>query len=628
MTGPGRATTQRRLADLMRAQEALRESREQFYALSVAAQDAIIMMDNDERITFWSEAAERIFGHAGKDVLGKSVHDVLAPAAYRAKFAEAFPQWRETGQGAAVGKVFELAGLRKDGTEFPIEMSLSSTQIKGRWNAIAIIRDITERRLTEEELKLRNILLSTEQDASPDGILVVDEKARIQSYNQRFVDMWGIPAEVLATKSDELALKSILDKLLDPQKFIEKVGYLYDHRREESRDEIALRDGRVFDRYSAPMYGPDERYYGRVWYFRDITARIRAEEEVRRANDKLSALVKTLEERGRQNSLLSEMREFLQACSTTEEIGPVIARSMKKLFPDTEGALFLLSASRTDLESTVRWGDFPEDADHNVFAPDACWGLRRGGVYMVDDIKSGLICPHLKRPPVTAYACLPLMAKGDVLGLLHFRKRAGGTGEAELRMISELKDVSSALTELLSLSISNIKLRETLSTQSITDPLTGLFNRRYMVENFNREIYRAARKQEHIGVIMADIDRFKAFNDLHGHSAGDAALVELAGFFKSRMRGSDIVCRYGGEEFTLILPECSFEDAGKRATQLAGEARKLRVQYNDQTFGPITLSIGVAAYPQHGANPEELLRAADAALYRAKQEGRDRVVLA
>jgi diguanylate cyclase (GGDEF)-like protein/PAS domain S-box-containing protein len=482
------------------ATEELRESEEQFRAMSAAAQDAIIMMDNDGLITFWSEAAERIFGHSRNDALGKSTHDLLAPAVYRERFKEVFPQWRGTGQGGAVGKTVELIALRKDGTEFPIEMSLSSPRLKGRRNAIAIIRDITERK--------------------------------------------------------------------------------------------------------------------------------RVVEESRQANEKLSSLVNKLKERSFQNSILSEMREFLQASSTMDEIGPVILRSMKKLFPYSEGALFLLSPSKTDLESAVRWGDFPEDVDNNVFSPDACWGLRRGSVYVVEDIKSGLICPHLKHPPATAYACLPLMAKGDVLGLLHIGGRSTGTAEDALRLISDLKDLAITLTELLSLSISNIKLRETLSLQSIKDPLTKLFNRRYMEENFQREIYRAARKQDHIGIMMVDIDHFKKFNDLYGHAAGDAVLVELANFFKLRIRGADIACRYGGEEFAFILPECSLENAVKRAGQMLEEASALRVKYDGQTLGPTTLSMGVAAYPIHGVKPEDLLRAADAALYRAKKEGRNRVVAA
>jgi len=127
---------------------------------------------------------------------------------------------------------------------------------------------------------------------------------------------------------------------------------------------------------------------------------------------------------------------------------------------------------------------------------------------------------------------------------------------------------------------------------------------------------------------MADIDHFKEFNDMYGHAAGDFVLVELANFFKLRIRGADIACRYGGEEFAFILPESSLENTEHRASQMIEEARTLRVEYGGQALGPTTLSMGVAAYPTHGAKPDELLRAADAALYRAKKEGRNRVVTA
>jgi len=195
-------------------------------------------------------------------------------------------------------------------------------------------------------------------------------------------------------------------------------------------------------------------------------------------------------------------------------------------------------------------------------------------------------------------------------------------------MIANLREMSSQLSELLSLSISNLRLSETLSIQSIRDPLTGLFNRRYTEEMLQREIYRAARKQHEIGVVMADIDHFKRFNDLYGHAAGDLVLAELAALLKTRMRGADIACRYGGEEFVLVFTEASLEDTMVRANQLKDEVKGLRVSYAGQEIGPIALSMGVSAYPVGGTRPEELLRAADAALYRAKQAGRDRVVSA
>jgi diguanylate cyclase (GGDEF)-like protein len=246
---------------------------------------------------------------------------------------------------------------------------------------------------------------------------------------------------------------------------------------------------------------------------------------------------------------------------------------------------------------------------------------------MVDEV-GGLLCTHLKHPPPAGYVCLPLMAKGDVLGLLHIRNRAEEIRGDAARTERPWEDVSATLSEMLSLSLSNIRLRENLSNQSIRDPLTGLFNRRYVEENLQREISRAARKKEPVGVVMIDIDHFKTFNDLHGHAAGDRVLVELAGFLQSQMRGADIVCRYGGEEFTLILPECTLDNTIRRANQLVADARQTTVQDGGRTLGHITLSMGVAAYPEHGANPAAPLAAADAVLYKAKQAGRDRVVSA
>ncbi len=619
-------------AELKRAEEALRHTKARFELMAGSILDVIWMADINLRYTYISPSILSLTGWTVEEMKLKGLADIVAPSSLEAAnrvLEEGLAMIGREGSAPVVPPM-EVELLRKDGSTVWTEIRATAFRDPedGSMGIIGVTRDITEHRRTEEDLKLRNILLSTEQDVSPDGILVVDEDSRILSYNRRFVDMWGIPDEVVAEKADEKALAFVTGKVAEPEKFLDKVNYLYENRREESRDEIALADGRVFDRYSAPMYGAGEHYYGRVWFFRDITARRQAEADVRRANDQLSAMVKKLEEHVLKDRLLGEMQEFLLGCSRTEEIGPVIARAMDKLFPDAAGALFLLSPSRTDLEASARWGGFPDGPEDNIFAPDACWGLRRGGNYVVEDVSSGIACPHLKHFPEGAYACLPLMAKGDVLGLLHFRSREGGTREGDARMLAVLRDAATTLSEMLSLSLSNILLRETLTVQSIRDPLTGMFNRRYMEESFQREIRRALRKNDKIGVIMIDIDHFKNFNDLNGHPAGDAVLSGLGEFFKGQMRGGDIVSRYGGEEFTLILPECSLEDAGKRAVHLVEEARKLRIQYHNRSLGAITLSMGVSAFPQHGETAEDLLKAADIALYRAKQEGRDRVVLA
>ena len=359
--------------------------------------------------------------------------------------------------------------------------------------------------------------------------------------------------------------------------------------------------------------------------YNDVTEMKQLEEETRRTNERLTSMVKKLEEQQRQSAILAEMRDMLQACSKMEETAPIIMGFMKKLFPGSQGALFLLSNSRSDLESIVTWGDFPVSPNNNVFPPDACWGLRRARAHVVDDIKIGPICQHLENTIEVPYVCLPLMAKGDILGLLHLKNAFNG-GNSRPAEIADLRQMAVTLSEYLSLSIANVKLSESLSRQSIQDPQSGLYNRHFMEESLQREITRASRKVTPIGIIMGDLDHFKKFNDVYGHAAGDKIIAEIGKLFKAKFRGSDIACRYGGEEFLIILPETSLEDTFKRANGLREEIKKLEMVFQGQILGAITMSLGVAAYPEKGTRMEDLLRIADTALYKAKQEGRDRVV--
>src|SRR5579859_659703 len=169
---------------------------------------------------------------------------------------------------------------------------------------------------------------------------------------------------------------------------------------------------------------------------------------------------------------------------------------------------------------------------------------------------------------------------------------------------------------------------EQLRDQSVRDYLTGLFNRRYLEETLGREVRRAERAHAPLGVIMIDLDHFKQFNDTYGHAAGDALLRELGGLLRRSLRESDIACRYGGEEFTLIMPDSPLSVAQERAERIWLEARQLRLESDGQPLKPVSLSIGVAVFPEHGRSGDALLQASDAALYRAKREGRDRVAMA
>jgi diguanylate cyclase (GGDEF)-like protein len=333
--------------------------------------------------------------------------------------------------------------------------------------------------------------------------------------------------------------------------------------------------------------------------------------------------------RTRQTTLLAEMVDLLQSCLSAGEAYAVIRAFMPKLFPSESGFLGVLGASGNLVEVVASWGD-PPPGDQ-FFGPDRCWALRRGRPYRVDVAGSELVCGHLDPSLPAGYICVPMMAHAEPLGVLHVQEGSSGPGRIDrgpgpLRATQRRLPVTVA--ERIALPLANLRLREHLRSQSILDPLTELFNRRYMEETLDLELIRAARGRRAVGIIMLDIDHFKPLNDSCGHDAGDALLRELAGLFKTRVRGGDIACRHGGDEFVLILPEASLDLTRCRAEELLEAVRQLHVSQGGRVIGPITVSAGVAAFPDHGRTRAALLHAADTALYRAKDEGGDQVIVA
>ena len=218
--------------------------------------------------------------------------------------------------------------------------------------------------------------------------------------------------------------------------------------------------------------------------------------------------------------------------------------------------------------------------------------------------------------------------QGDSLGVLSVVNPVACDEASDPHLVQERQELAINLAGRISLAFANLMLRETLKYQAVRDPLTGLFNRRHMEKFLDRELLRSARSNKTTAVLMADIDHFKQFNDAFGHEAGDVLLRELGSVLSSEVRGGDVACRYGGEEFLLILPDTDLQVARERAGKLNEQARNMHVRLRGETLRRITLSIGIAGFPQHGATPAKVLTAADHALYKAKAAGRDRVVAA
>jgi len=347
--------------------------------------------------------------------------------------------------------------------------------------------------------------------------------------------------------------------------------------------------------------------------------------ESARLNEKLRRTVLTLEQREREGQLLNDMRNQLQIGQSDEEIHKIVSDYFTRLFPTSAGALYLINASRRLAEAMSTWGQMPPDTA--VFQPQDCLALRRGQAYTHEPSDGHFSCAHVPNGPARQYACLPLLAHGEMLGTVHLLWD-GTHDTVPLASRTQELELARTVSGMAALAVSHSRLLQALKIQAVRDPLTGLFNRRYLEETLERELARSQRNRSTLAVIMIDIDHFKQFNDRFGHEAGDTVLAEIGSLLLKRARASDIVCRYGGEELFLILPDCALAAAQEHAQQLSHHVRALEIKQNGRDLGRITVSQGIALYPLHADNAEGLLRAADAAMYRAKQEGRDRVVIA
>ncbi|MDR3577620.1 MAG: diguanylate cyclase [Anaerolineaceae bacterium] len=341
------------------------------------------------------------------------------------------------------------------------------------------------------------------------------------------------------------------------------------------------------------------------------------------AREKINSQMQLMDQRNQESALMTEMADLLQACRTADEAYPIIIRYIQRLIPLGSGVLYMIHDAKDPAEQAASWGsDQPGPAEHELVLNE-CWAMRRGRIYVVDDPTSEPVCSHIKDPIRTGYMCVPLIAQGVAVGDLHLRLPANSP--QPLSFSENQQRLASKISEYIAVPLTNLKLRDELRSQAICDPLTKLYNRRYMEETLEREIRRATRHSTSVGIIMFDIDKMKPINDRYGHDAGDLLLRSLGREMLSLFRGEDVACRYGGDEFTIVLSEASLADTWRRAEQLREAVKKLDLKYEGKPIGPITLSIGVAAYPDHGLSAERVLLASDAASYTSKSEGGDRI---
>ena len=468
--------------------------------------------------------------------------------------------------------------------------------------------------LKDSELRYRRLF-----EAAQDGILILDANTgMITDANPFLMKMLGYSREEFVEK--KLWEVGAFKDVEASQNAFEALQ-LNEYIRYEDLP-LKAKDGRLVQvEFVSNVYLVDNEKVIQC-NIRDITERKQGEIQVQMANDELVALVKELQWRDRQMQTLNRMNDLLQSCITQDEAYQVITLTAGELFPGQNGCLAILHDSDQHLEVVVRWGT--EAIMEPTFLLEDCWALRRGQMHEVVDPQTDLLCNHFTHPPQIGYLCLPLTVQGKALGVLCLVDSATRKGKHQL----SLQQLAVTVGETIKLSLSNLKLREELLHQTIHDPLTGLFNRRYLNEALPRELLMAQRRNAPLCVVMLDIDGFKQFNDSFGHGPGDSILREFADILRERLRKSDISCRYGGDEFVLVMPDSPLADTQERVEQIRKFLKGIQKKHlGTQSLDLITLSAGIALMPEHGTTEKELLRAADEALYSAKNAGRDRIVV-
>jgi diguanylate cyclase (GGDEF)-like protein len=519
------------------------------------------------------------------------------------------PRRRPNGDTAWYGVVIDISDLKR--------IEAERQQI-----ALELQRSLDQLMATQAALQISEMQLSGVLNSSLDGIVAFracrDESGHIFD----FEGLISNPAacELLRLTAGTLVGHNMLQVLPG-----NKTSGIFDHY---------VQVVKTGDPHRQEIYYPYDNIDG--WYevvavklgdgiavtFRNITRLKQSELALQAANQRLGQQVDLLNQRNAEMRRLGGISNFLQACPTADAAYDALANLLAPLFPDCGGGLLLVAEASAEgdapMTAVAHWGPTPNSTAR--FVPSRCLALQQGCSYRASPTQSTQHCCHLSGLNKTQTTfCVPMSTQGETLGLLYLHS-------ANPEALDEAKGhLANTVADHLALALANLHLRETLRYQSIRDPLTGLYNRRYLEESLTQELISAQRHRHPIGVIMLDLDHFKVFNDTYGHDAGDRALQAVAHLLTDSVRGSDIACRYGGEEITLVLPGSSLAETQARAEEIRRAIAALNLP---ETNAALTASLGVACFPEHGTTLRGLIKAADQAMYQAKQEGRDRVVAA
>ena len=326
-----------------------------------------------------------------------------------------------------------------------------------------------------------------------------------------------------------------------------------------------------------------------------------------------------IRQRTHEIELMHRLANMLAACNNMVEAQQIVSDILPRILGKVNGSVSLMRASRNQLITQLDWGEaWPGSAS---FAPEECWSLRKGRAHQSNDDFHSLTCGHMQEMENNQTLCIPLTAHGNTIGIMHLYF---GQGHIEIDPITE--QLAFSVSEHLGLALANLSLQEKLRSQALSDPLTGLFNRRFFEQKLEEHSMNSATSEQPLSLLMLDLDHFKRFNDNFGYDAGDFVLKEISALLKQSVREDEIACRLGGEELAVLLPHYTMQQATEFGQTLCDAVRSMHLEHKWLSLGQLGVSIGVATYPKPASDTESLVKMADNALYMAKDMGRSRVV--
>ncbi|MDH3418160.1 MAG: diguanylate cyclase [Gammaproteobacteria bacterium] len=636
--------------------------------------DALITIDTTGKIETFNKAAEALFGYERAEAIGKNV-SMLMPEPYRGEHDGYIRSFLETNVPKVIGTGREVTALDKDGREIPVELSVAQIEAGKKQIFVGTLRDVSHRVTSMKELAVSHSMLDNISRIQSQFILDGDSGAAFDALLEQILLMteseYGFIGEIKHNEDGTpfLRTQAITNiawndgtrkfyeenaptgmeffnlKTLFGAVMVDGKPVIANDARNDSRSGgippghpaldaflgmpfhigqrlagmigIANRPGGYDDeimRRLEPLLATCGNLVGAL---ESVRQRMAAEDALRDANERLAVTVEQMTKRNEEVMLLSKLEELMQACDTHEEAYQVVAYISRQLFPGLSGAFYGIEESSRRLQLIHNWG-----GRHlaSVFSTAQCIAIRRGRPHMSAGLGSPLNCAHVDTK-ANVSLCVPLIGKSESFGVLELIAESSDEGRQSLEDVRELVVT---VAQRIAVTFANLKLSQYFREQSVRDPLTNLYNRRYMNETLDRELHRAARTNDGVvSVVQFDLDYFKQVNDRFGHGAGDAVLVEFAAILQEVSRASDVACRLGGEEFLLILPDCPIEIAVVRAEKIRTDFEALVCAAAGVALEGMTVSGGVAAYPGCARSSASLLRAADAALYEAKSSGRN-----